>query len=116
MRQEKRRIQMTHSIPNYQQLALVDAAKRYVGDLGWWLLPVLGKKPIWDGWPDYQPDIEVLIHFLVNNPNLGIGLNLGGSALIDLEADTPEGEMILDDLCAGQEFPCWRSRRSKHRL
>ncbi|MGA2616497.1 MAG: bifunctional DNA primase/polymerase [Thermoguttaceae bacterium] len=99
-----------------QQRVLIDAAHRYADDLGWWLLPVRGKRPLWDGWPDYNPSPEVLRRLLVNNPHLGIGLNLGGSGLLDLEGDTPEGEMMLDDLCEGLEFPCWRSQKSKHRL
>ena len=36
--------------------------------------------------------------------------------LVDVEADTPEGETILDDFCQGYEFPCWQTRRGKHRL
>src|SRR5687767_13715814 len=47
---------------------------------------------------------------------LAIGVNLDPSSLQDLEAETPEGEAILDDLCSGLEFPSWVSSRSKHRL
>ena len=107
---------MASSLPTKRKHAVAEAAERYVAECGWWLLPVRAKQPLWDGWPDYHPDIDVLVRLLVNNPGLGIGLNLGASGLIDLEADTAEGEMILDDLCEGLAFPCWRSRRSKHRL
>jgi len=99
-----------------QHSGLLDAAERYAEDLGWWLIPVRGKKPIWDGWPDYRPPLETLRKQLRADASLGIGLNLGGSGLIDLEADTPEGEMILDDLCEGVDFPFWKSQKSRHRL
>jgi len=100
---------------NQKHAELIEAARRYAEDLGWRLIPVSGKTPIWRGWPDYYPGLPELLTAL-EDPTLGIGLNLGGSGLIDLEADTPEGEMILDDLCEGLEFPCWRSKNGKHRL
>ena len=93
----------------------------YIEQLGWSLTVVRGggetpKAPLHRGWPDLQLGVESLRHILEHNHDAGIGLNLGGSGLIDLEGDTPEGEAILDDLCKGLTFPCWQSRKSKHRL
>ena len=99
-----------------QQSTLLEAVRRYTSELSWRLTPVRGKRPVWDGWPDYYPPTETLLRYLTNNVGCGVGINLGGSGLIDIEGDTPEGEMILDDLCEGLEFPYWRSQKSKHRL
>ena len=100
---------------------LVTEACRYIEELGWWLVPVAGhganaKKPLYRGWPDYRPDAETIKSILTLNGDAGIGLNLGGSGLLDLEADSPEAEEFLDDLCKDIECPSWQSRRGKHRL
>lgn len=96
-------------------------AEKYIQELDWWLVPVRGtgrspKAPIFEGWPDYRPDASALSDILRRNRHGGIGVHLGGSGLIDLEGDSDEGEALLDDLCRNIAFPCWRSRRSKHRL
>ena len=89
--------------------------------LNWWLVPVhgygkLAKKPLFGGWPDFHPNVEHLAATFEFRGDAGLGVNLGASALIDLEADTPEGEKVLADLCQGIECPCYQSRRSVHRL
>lgn len=100
----------------------IAAAKRYILELGWVLLPVRGpgckgpKAAIYDGWPECRPEWTDLAELLARRPKAGIALNLGASGLVDVEGDTPEAEALLDDLCAGADFPCWRSARSKHRL
>ena len=96
-------------------------AEKYINDLNWVLVPVLGtgpepKAPWVRGWPDWKPDAKALADILTKNLQAGIGVNLGGSGLIDLEGDSPEAEGLLDDLCGGLDFPSWRSRRSRHRL
>jgi hypothetical protein len=103
------------NVPNHHR-DLIAAAEQYIDEFGWRLVPVQGKRPVWDGWPDYYPTTGTMVRILTSDARLGIGLNLGGSGLIDIEADTPEGEMLLDDLCEGLVFPCWRSQQSKHRL
>ena len=97
--------------------------KRYVEELDWWLVPIRGighgndgKAPIYKGWPEVRPGIEQLHVMLEHNGDAGIGLHLGGSGLIDLEGDTAQGERICEQLCKGLDFPCYRSRKSKHRL
>lgn len=96
-------------------------AKKYTEELGWWLVPVRGvgiapKAPLVDGWVDWKPDTEAITEILESHPCAGIGVHLDGSRLVDLEGDSDEGEAILTDLCRGLDFPCWRSRRSTHRL
>ena len=97
--------------------------KRYVEELDWWLVPIRGtgrgndgKAPIYKGWPAVRPGVEQLHAMLEENGDAGIGLHLGGSGLIDLEGDTEQGERICEQLCRGFNFPCYRSRRSRHRL
>lgn len=99
----------------------ISEAIRYVEQLGWVLTFVRGvghdaKAPLFLGWPDFRPDVEHVRTILEVNSDTQIGLNLGASRVIDVEADTSEGESILDDLCSGAAFPCWRSSRGKHRL
>jgi hypothetical protein len=99
----------------------IEEACRYVEELGWWLTLVRGsgdkpKAPLISGWPDFRPSATNVRTLLEHNWDAGIGINLGGSGLIDVEADTLEGEQILDDLCRGHDFPCWQARRGKHRL
>ena len=100
-------------------------AQRYIEQLDWWLVPIRGigrdnrddgKAPIYKGWPVIRPGIEQLHVMLEQNGDAGIGLHLGGSGLIDLEGDSEQGEAILEQLCRGFEFPCYRSKKSKHRL
>ena len=99
----------------------ISAAEKYISELGWWLVPVRGfgkkaKNPLFEGWPDYRPDVESLAALFELDLSAGMGVNLGPSGLVDLEADSVEGEIVLDDLCQGLEFPWYQSRRSKHRL
>ena len=99
----------------------IAAATRYIDELGWALAFVHGsgekaKAPIYPGWPDLRPTPEVVQEVLGFDYSAGIGLNLGGSGLVDVEGDSPEAEAKLDDLCKGLTFPSWASRRSKHRL
>jgi hypothetical protein len=99
----------------------ISAAEKYISELGWWLVPVRGfgekaKQPLFKGWPDYCPDSKSVASILEIHLSAGIGVNLGPSGLVDLEADSDEGEAVLDDLCRGLEFPWYQSRRSKHRL
>ena len=96
-------------------------AEKYINELDWWLVPIRGsgqqpKAPLLDGWPDWKPTSDAVIEILKGRPEAGIGVHLGGSALVDLEGDSEEGEVILTDLCHGLDFPCWRSKRSIHRL
>ena len=98
-------------------------AQRYVEELDWWLVPIRGighgndgKAPIYEGWPVVRPGVAQLHAMLEENGDAGIGLHLGGSGLIDLEGDTEQGERICEQLCQGFDFPCYQSKRSKHRL
>lgn len=96
-------------------------ASRYVSELDWALTFVHGtgekaKAPVFPGWPDLRPTPEIVREVLSFDWDTGIGLNLGASGLVDVEGDSPEAEVILDDLCRGLSFPCWVSRKSKHRL
>jgi hypothetical protein len=93
----------------------------YMERFDWWLVPVHGqgatpKAPIYRGWQEFRIGVADLIEKLENKPQTVIGLHLGGSGLLDLEGDTPEGEKVLTDLCRGLAFPCWRSGKSHHRL
>ncbi len=99
----------------------IKEATRYIDECGWWLTITRGfgdkpKAPIFAGWPDLRPPVELVQTYLASNWDAGIGINLGGSRLFDVEADSDDGEALLDDLCRGYEFPCWQSRRGKHRL
>lgn len=103
------------------QKSKIKEAIRYIEECNWWLTIIRGignkpKAPIFDGWPDYRPSIEVVETYLSQHWDAGIGINLGGSKIIDVEADSDEGEAFLNDLCRGHDFPCWQSRRGKHRL
>jgi hypothetical protein len=98
-------------------------AKRYVEELDWWLVPIRGigkngdgKAPIYKGWPAFRPSVDNLHAVLEENGDAGIGVHLAGSGLIDFEGDTEHGEAILEQLCRGLEFPCYQSRKSRHRL
>ena len=102
-------------------IKILAEAERYIADLGWVLTFVRGggenpKKPLFQGWPDLRPTVELAKATLEFHGDAGIGINLGASKLVDVEADSFQGERILDDLCAGESFPCWRSKRGKHRL
>src|SRR5689334_21123030 len=103
--------------PNF----LIIEAARYVEELNWRLTFIHGigpkmKAPYYLGWPDFLPDVDQVRNFLQFNADAGVGINLGASDLPDVEADTPEGEQLLDDLCGNETFPCWQARRGKHRL
>jgi len=106
---------------NKTQDARVSLAKDYLA-LGWWLVPVRGpgsdepKAPVYRGYYDYRPDLPSLTDILTRRTNAGIAVYLGGSGLVDVEADTAEGEAILDDRCRDIRFPCYRSQKGKHRL
>lgn len=65
---------------------------------------------------DFRPDAEHVRAILEFNAEAQIGINLGASLVIDVEADSAEGELLLDELCRGEQFPCWRASRGKHRL
>jgi len=100
---------------------LIRESRRYIEDLNWCLTVVVGsgaqsKRPFFKGWPDFRYDAAQLERLLTKYPNAGVGLNLGPSQLVDVEADTKEGGELLDELCSGIETPCWKSRRGKHRL
>jgi hypothetical protein len=56
-----------------------------------------------DGWPDWNPNANALTEILAKHPHAGIGVNLGGSGLVDLEGDSPEAEGLLDDPALAQE-------------
>ena len=93
------------------------AGEKLIEELDWWLVPVHGsgkkaKAPIYRGWPDVKPGIEHLEVCLGLYGDGGIGINLDGSGLIDLEGDSIEGEAILTDLCKGLDFPHYRSSKS----
>lgn len=99
------------------------AGKQYIEELGWWLVPIRGvgkngdgKAPLYKGWTAFRPDVAHLHAVLEYRADAGIGVHLQGSGLIDLEGDTEQGEAILEQVCQGFEFPCYRSRKSKHRL
>src|SRR5690348_434831 len=100
----------------------IAAVKEYIDKLNWVIVPVHGpgqhrpKAPLFAGWPVCRPDVDSLVDLLAALPNAGIALNLGASGVVDVEGDTPEGEALLDDLCAGSVFPCYRSARSTHCL
>ncbi|NQU26325.1 MAG: bifunctional DNA primase/polymerase [Candidatus Nealsonbacteria bacterium] len=101
--------------------ACISAGTKYVEALDWWLVPVHGigkkaKSPIYKGWPDVKPGIDHLQACLDFHGDAGIGINLGGSGLLDLEGDSEEGEAILTDLCIGIDFPRYKSSKSIHRL
>ena len=99
----------------------ISEAIRYVEMLGWVLTFIRGtgdnpKAPLFAGWPDFRPDADHVRAILEFFAHVQIGINLGASMLIDVEADSPGGEQVLNDLCHGHEFPCWQSSRGKHRL
>ena len=88
----------------------ISEAIRYVEELGWILTFVKGigddpKAPLFMGWPDFRPDVEHVRAILEFNADAQIGVNLGASMLIDVEADSPEGESLLDDMCRMKSFP-----------
>jgi hypothetical protein len=97
-------------------------AIRYATELGWWLVPTRGpaspkpKAPIHRGWPDFRPSADDVRWVFDRYTTAGVGLNLGGSGLIDVEADAAEGDEFLEGFCAGVPHPCWRSRRGRHHL
>jgi len=100
---------------------LIAEAARYVEELHWILTVVKGsgknpKAPMYRGWPNFRPDSEHVRAILEFNAEAQIGINLGGSMVIDVEADSAEGESLLDDLCRGEQCPSWQASRGKHRL
>lgn len=90
---------------------LISAAELYE-NLGWALveLKTNTKLPKRKNWPT----VRVALQQLQANSNLG--LNLGLSNLIDVEADGPNGQALLAELLKAVKTPCWRSRRGTHYL
>lgn len=75
------------------------AGKKYIEELGWWLVPIRGvgkngdgKAPLYKGWTAFRPDVAHLHAVLEFRADAGIGVHLQGSGLIDLEGDTEQGD------------------------
>lgn len=100
---------------------LISSAKQYIAQLNWWLVPVNAsdpnpKKPIFSGWTELQLNEELLDEIYEKVPSMGIGLHLGASGMIDVEADEEESDKLLWGLVGDLQHPCWRSRRGSHHL
>lgn len=87
---------------------------------GWRVLPVRGKVPLGDGWPDRATsDIDDALRLFATTPHDGVGVLLGQrSGIIDLECDSPEAEETISKLFDGAipPTPTFRSSRGLHRL
>ena len=44
-----------------EPFSVAETAALYVEHLGWTLIPVSGKSPIWQGWPDLAPTKSALL-------------------------------------------------------
>lgn len=77
-----------------------------------------GKHPVVGRWQhEATTDEERIQEWVESRPLGNIGVSLGeASGIIDVEADSSEGEVTLGRLCHGLVTPTYRSGRSVHRL
>lgn len=82
--------------------------------------PHSAKLPLHKGWPSRELTHEDIEREFAANPNLGVGIKLGGPAgYIDVEGDGPTAELDWDILTVGVKVPNtveWESERGTHRL
>ncbi|HEV8177669.1 MAG TPA: phage/plasmid primase, P4 family [Gemmatimonadales bacterium] len=94
---------------------LLKAAREFK-QRGWEPIPVIGKSPdhLGKDWQKrrYDPDKTPGLY---NSTTTGIGLMLGPSGLVDLEADCPAAEVVLS-LLAPATGLIWQHARRCHRL
>jgi hypothetical protein len=90
---------------------------------GWHVVPMLTqtKHPgniLGTGW-QHQASIEPaqINRWFAQTPDANVGVLLGPkSNLIDVEYDSDEGRLILEQLCAEVITPTYKSAKSVHRL
>ena len=88
-------------------------------EAGWWVVPQAGKRAVPFAWDRFRlSDDDVRAYFSDGRLNLAIALHQ--SPVIDVECDSDDSEVLLQELCAGAggppPTPTWRSRRGLHRL
>ena len=99
-------------------LTPLDAALRYA-NLGWRVIPVKGKRPLGDDWPNRATSDLSDVAGLFNCDHDGVGVLLGErSGLIDFDCDSQEAEETIAKLFDGIdiETPCFQSSRGRHYL
>jgi len=96
------------------RVMLLDFVEAYV-KLG--LKPIAirksSKKPFQRGWNKAWSKVAT-IEIVKKYPDCSLGILLGD--VIDLEADTPESNDLLDDLLKDYPHPIYRSSKSRHHL
>ena len=99
--------------------SIAEAAMDYAAR-GWLVIPVRGKAPVGQGWPDRATrDPGEAACLFEDTPHDGVGVLLGPhSGIIDLECDSPEAERDLLELFGGSvpNTPTFQSTRGRHRL
>lgn len=86
-------------------------------EVGWWVVPAAGKKPVATEWNRTRLSATDLQDHL-SHAERNIGIVLNQSKCIDVECDTQEAEQELVALFGGRMpmTPTWQSNRGKHRL
>ncbi len=94
----------------------LDSLKVYTAKLGWNVIPVNenSKLPIGQKWNKVTWSIDDLLSMLTRRPNINIGLLLGD--IVDVEADTPGANLMLDRILGDYPHPIYQSTKSKHHL
>ncbi len=94
----------------------LDSLKVYTAHLGWNVIPVNenSKCPVGKNWNEHVWTTDNLIDILIKRPNINIGLLLGD--IIDVEADTPGANAMLDRIIGDYPHPIYQSTKSKHHL
>ena len=106
-------------MPTLKKPILAEALRLH--ERGLWVVPCVGKVPFDRDWPYTRNTAEDLSLWLGNGfagQDLNIGIVLNQTALVDVEADTPEAEAGLQAMFGGAmpKTPTWRSARGPHRL
>lgn len=86
--------------------------------LGWYVVPVLGKRPVGDAWQTTATNNQVKIPRLFSVHHDGVGVQLFQSGIVDFDCDSEEAEATLQKLFNGKtpKTPCFQSAKGKHRL
>jgi hypothetical protein len=97
---------------------LVDAYREYRRRYGFWCVPVVGKDPGWlgKGWHTKRLEPEALAELLRTHAQVtGIGVILGPSGVVDLEADCMAAEAVLNRIAPPTDCR-WEHAGRGHRV